>query len=128
MLRKLKEQGITILVSTPYMDEAGSCDQVALMQSGRVLSVNTPQGITRDFKKPLVAVRADNMLSLLDDLKAFEETDDAYPFGEYHHVVMKNELHEQVLRRYLEQRTHKGVELKSVQAGIEDCFIALMKE
>src|SRR5438105_8215250 len=69
MLRRLKQQGISILVSTPYMDEAGLCDRVALMQNGELMSVDTPQGITKAFKKPLLAVKAAKMLPLLNTLK-----------------------------------------------------------
>jgi ABC-type multidrug transport system ATPase subunit len=126
MLKRLKEQGITILVSTPYMDEAGLCDRVALLQTGKILSINTPRGIIDEFKKPIVAVRASNMLHLLNDLKKFEQTEDAYPFGEYHHAVMKNDFSEEILKNYL-QRTNKEVEIKRTEPDIEDCFMALMK-
>ena len=125
MLKRLKEQNITILISTPYMDEASLCDRVALLQTGKILSINTPQGITDDFKKPIMAARATNMLHLLNDLKAFEQTEDAYPFGEYHHAVMKNNFSEESLKKYLEQ-TNKGLELKKTEANIEDCFMSLM--
>ncbi len=127
MLKKLKEQGITILVSTPYMDEAGLCDRVALIQSGKILSVNTPAGVTAKFGKPLWAVKANNMLKLLAALKTFDKVEDAYPFGEYHHVVMKKEYNEQEFRQYLDQRIHEGLEMQPVQPDIEDCFISLMK-
>src|ERR1051325_10354733 len=69
MLRKLKTQGITILVSTPYMDEASLCDRVALMQNGNILSVNSPEGVIDAYKYPLVAVKDTNMLQLLNDLQ-----------------------------------------------------------
>src|SRR6266487_3353669 len=74
MLKRLKQQGITILVSTPYMDEAGLCDRIALMQGGQILSVNTPEGVIASFEHPLVAVKNGNMLRLLNDLKNFEGT------------------------------------------------------
>jgi len=125
MLKRLKEQGITILISTPYMDEAGLCDRVALLQTGKILSINTPQGITGEFSKPIMAARATNMLHLLNDLKAFEQTKDAYPFGEYHHAVMKNNFSEEELKNYL-QRTNEQLELKRTEANIEDCFMFLM--
>src|SRR6266487_3035688 len=102
MLKRLKEQGITILVSTSYMDEASLCDRVALIQLGSILSINTPQGVIDEFKKPLIAVKADNMLHLLNDLKKFEGQEDSYPFGEYHHVVLKNENKETELKNYLQ--------------------------
>jgi ABC-type multidrug transport system ATPase subunit len=126
MLKRLKEQEITILVSTPYMDEASLCDRVALMQSGHILSINTPKKIIDEFKKPIMAARAANMLHLLNDLKAFEETEDAYPFGEYHHAVMKPNFNETALRNYL-LKNNKTLDLKKTEPDIEDCFMALMK-
>jgi ABC-2 type transport system ATP-binding protein len=125
MLKKLKQQGITILVSTPYMDEASLCDRVALIQSGKILSINTPQGVVNEFGKKLLAVKNDDMLPLLNDLKKCKDVEDAYPFGEYHHAVMKSGG-EAELNNYLQQTTRQ-YELKEVQPDIEDCFIALMK-
>ena len=126
MLKKLKKQGITILVSTPYMDEASLCDRVMLMQEGKMLSMNTPQGVIAEFGKPLWAARAADMLALLNNLKQFQDVEDSYPFGEYHHVVLKNDFNEKLLRNYL-TANNKDVELKPVQPNIEDCFMALMK-
>lgn len=125
MLRNLKAQGITILVSTPYMDEAGLCDRVALMQSGKILSIDTPAGVIKNFGKGLVAAKSDNMLQLLDDLLGHESVEDAYPFGEFHHAVLKND-NETGLRGYLEGLGRRFV-MKRVQPDVEDCFIALMK-
>ena len=125
MLKRLKEQEITILVSTPYMDEAGLCDRVALIQLGKILSINTPQKIIDDFKKPIMAAKASNMLHLLNDLKNFEQVEDAYPFGEYHHAVMRNNFSEESLRKYLQQK-NKELELKKTEPDIEDCFMSLM--
>jgi ABC-2 type transport system ATP-binding protein len=127
MLKRLKQQGITILVSTPYMDEASLCDRVALIQSGSILSINTPQGIVNEFEKPLLAVKADNMLHLLNDLKEWEGQQDAYPFGEFHHVVLKNEEAEKELGHYLAPKAHRNLRAKRITPDIEDCFIALMK-
>jgi ABC-type multidrug transport system ATPase subunit len=126
ILERLKKQDITILVSTPYMDEAGLCDRVALMQMGKILSINTPRGIVDDFDKPIMAAKASNMLHLLNDLKEFDKTEDAYPFGEYHHAVMKKNFSPEELKNYL-QRTNQELELKRAEPGIEDCFMSLMK-
>src|SRR6476660_8273989 len=90
MLKRLKQQDITILVSTPYMDEASLCDRVALLQSGSILSINTPGGVVKEFGKRLLAAKSNDMLHLLNDLMQCNDVEDAYPFGEYHHVVMKN--------------------------------------
>lgn len=127
MLKRLKLEGITILVSTPYMDEAGLCDRVALIQSGAILSVNTPQGIINEFGKPLVAVKADRMLPLLNDLKAFDGQEEAYPFGEFHHVVLKNQDEGTRLVDYLQTKPHQNLLIKQTSPDIEDCFMALMK-
>ncbi len=127
MLKKLKEQGITILVSTPYMDEAGMCERVALMQSGQILSIDTPQGIIKKFQKDLFAVRSSNMLPLLNDLKKCKDAEDAYFFGAYHHVVMKHKNEEEELKNYLSKYADDDLEIHKVEPDIEDCFMALMK-
>jgi ABC-2 type transport system ATP-binding protein len=122
MLKKLKQQGITILASTPYMDEASMCDRVALIQEGKLLSVNTPAGVIDGFDRPLLAARSGNMLQLLQELKNMPMVLDAYPFGEYHHVVLKEQAGEAQLKAALQ-----AAELFPVTPDIEDCFMALMK-
>lgn len=127
MLRKLKQQGITILVSTPYMDEAGLCDRIALIQEGRILSLSTPSGVIGEFGNPLLAAKASNMLELLKRLKAAPQVIDAYPFGEYHHVVMKEKNEEDELKKLIVYQQPDTV-MMQVQPNIEDCFMALMKK
>jgi ABC-2 type transport system ATP-binding protein len=126
MLKRLKEQGITILVSTPYMDEASLCDRVALMQKGTIMSINTPDAIVKAFPYPLAAVKSEQMLPLLHQLQSFSGVKDAYVFGEYHHAVLKSETEISALEAFL-KANDAAVELKSVQPNIEDCFMLLMK-
>ena len=129
MLHGLKEQGITILVSTPYMDEASLCDRVALIQKGIILSVNTPKGIIEEFKKPLWAVQAKEMFRLMNAIKEDPAVESCYPFGQHHHVVFKSAADG---KEKLEQIAQKGyfadVVVTSIEPNIEDCFMALMKE
>jgi ABC-2 type transport system ATP-binding protein len=127
MLKKLKEEGITMLVSTPYMDEASLCDRIALIQNGNILSIDTPTGVIKAFKNPLLAIKSANMLTLLNDLKSFQTIQDAYPFGEYHHAVMHPGYKREALESHLRDKDQKEIELKEVQPDIEDCFIALMR-
>ncbi|HTD95164.1 MAG TPA: ABC transporter ATP-binding protein, partial [Chitinophagaceae bacterium] len=127
MLKKLKEEDITILVSTPYMDEAGMCDRVMLMQEGKVLAMDTPERITGGFGHPLLAIRADDMLGLLNLLKGSADVIDAYPFGEYHHVVMKKNYDKEQFTAWLHQQAQPGLEMHEAVPDIEDCFIDLMK-
>jgi ABC-type multidrug transport system ATPase subunit len=127
MLKGLKKQGITILVSTPYMDEASLCDRVALIQTGKILSINTPQGVVDSFSKPLWAVKSNRMLALLNELQEKDFVENVYPFGEYHHVVMKDRSGEEKLRRVIENENNENAVAEKVKADIEDCFIELMR-
>src|SRR6478672_10913717 len=83
MLKRLKQQGITILVSTPYMDEATLCDRIALMQSGNILSIDTPENIVKSYAQKLYAAKADDMYVLANDIKTFSQTASVFPFGEF---------------------------------------------
>jgi ABC-type multidrug transport system ATPase subunit len=127
MLKGLRKQGITILVSTPYMDEASLCDRVALIQNGKILSINTPQGIVNSFSKPLWAVKSTRMLSLLNELQQKDFVENVYPFGEFHHVVIKDRSGEELLQQTIQSKKDENAVVQKVQPDIEDCFIALMK-
>ncbi|MBP6511387.1 MAG: ABC transporter ATP-binding protein [Bacteroidia bacterium] len=126
MLKRLKEQGITILVSTPYMDEASLCDRVALMQDGKFLRIDTPTQIIKNYSKPLLAVKGKEMFPLLQHLKQIEGIEMAYPFGEYHHVVLQNNT---TTLDQLKLQLHiiKDLEIKQAHPDIEDCFIYAMQ-
>ena len=129
MLHRLKVQGITILVSTPYMDEATLCDRVALIQKGVLLSINTPKGVTSEFKKPLWAVKANEMFPLMNSIREDPAVESCYPFGQYHHVVFKTrENNKEKLEQIAQARNYTGLEIHSIEPNIEDCFMALMKE
>lgn len=128
MLHRLKVQGITILVSTPYMDEAGLCDRVALMQKGVLLSVNTPKGIVGEFNKPLWAIKATEMFRLMNEIKADPSVESCYPFGQLHHVVFKSSSDgKEKLEQIAQKGNFKEVEISAIEPNIEDCFMALMK-
>ncbi|WP_372775138.1 ABC transporter ATP-binding protein [Mangrovibacterium sp.] len=127
MLKKLQQQDITILVSTPYMDEAGLCDRVALMQKGEILSIDSPGGIVANYERPLLAVRSDDMHRLIQDLRKWDQVETAYAFGQFVHVTpANNRLKPEELKMYLEQLNHRHVQSSLIQAGIEDVFMALM--
>ena len=126
MLKKLKEQGITILVSTPYMDEASLCDRIALIQNGRFLKIDTPKDIVSQYGNRLWAVQSDNMYKLLTDLRANELSENCFAFGDKHHVSIDNEQFKiDDLRQYLEQKGHTNIEIREIEPSIEDCFMQL---
>ncbi|MDR1180759.1 MAG: ABC transporter ATP-binding protein, partial [Bacteroidales bacterium] len=129
MLRGLKCQGITIVVSTPYMDEAMLCDRIALMQKGKIMSIDTPQGITGKFPQKVFAAKADNMSRLLSDLRSYASVKTCHTFGEFHHLTINNEqLTINNLREMLTEIGHKNVEIKEAAPTIEDCFMELTME
>ncbi len=127
MLQKLKQEGISILVSTPYMDEASLCDRVALMQKGKILDIDTPSHIIDKFPKKLWAVSATNMYQLLMDLRAFSATAACYSFGESHHLTLNNDASdEENLQQYLTEKKHKDLKVSVIKPTIEDCFMAML--
>ena len=128
MLKKLRQQGITILVSTPYMDEATLCDRIALIQNGKIMSIDSPANIINTFPEQLYAVKAEDMYQLLKDIRAHESVKSCFAFGEYLHVTFKEENlgSEQNLACYLDSKNHQELEIKKIDPTIEDCFIRLI--
>lgn len=128
MLWKLKrEHGITVLVSTPYMDEAVQCDRIALIQNGEFLRIDSPARIISSYKERLWAVRSDEMHQLLTDLRQYPEVSTAFSFGENYHITVGKQLTTQRMMAYLNVKGHHNVSVSPVSATIEDCFMSLMK-
>lgn len=128
MLKKLRcEYGITILVSTPYMDEAIQCDRIALIQEGEIMKVDTPKGIINAFSQALWAVSSDKMHKLLQHLRSHDDVISAFSFGESYHVTVSQSASMDTLRQYLESLGHHNVSISAADASIEDCFISLLK-
>jgi ABC-2 type transport system ATP-binding protein len=127
MLGRLKADGITILVSTPYMDEARRCDRIALIQKGSILSVNEPEAIIRDFPGDLYGVQAANTHLLLREVRGYSGTDTCFAFGDALHVTFK-EGQSTALLPYLNSKGLNDAQLEKITPGIEDCFIHLLKD
>lgn len=125
MLRGLKERGITILVSTPYMDEASRCDRIALCSEGQILGIDTPEGIVQGFDKRLYGISASDMFALLERARQVGGVEECYPFGEKHHLVASEEFDAERFRRELGDV--EGLDIIAVEPTIEDMFIKLMK-
>lgn len=125
LLRDLQKQKITIIVSTPYMDEAGLCDRVALIQEGRIMKIDSPANITKQFGKTLWAFRSDDMYQLMLDLTSMPEVFSCYPFGSEHHVVFNDPT--QPIEAITKRLHHRNLTAKQIEPSIEDCFMDLMK-
>jgi len=127
MLKKLQKKDITIMVSTPYMDEASLCDRVALMQKGEIMTIDTPGNITKDFERKLFSIKADNKYKLIRDLRNSEESYSVNAFGQFIHYTDLNENKEpKEIEMYLTNLNHSNIEVKIINPNIEDCFIELM--
>jgi len=138
MLASLKDKGITILVSTPYMDEANMCDRVALMQNGQIMGLDTPEVLTSQFNELLFGIKSSNLYKCINDLREYQFAGRVYPFGEYLHYVDKrgvefekgNGKELQIImvdiKEYLQNRGNEAVEVIEVKPDIEDRFIQLM--
>jgi ABC-type multidrug transport system ATPase subunit len=127
MLINLKKEGITIIVSTPYMDEASLCDRVALIQNGEIMKIDKPDNIVHEFEKEIFAVHTKDFYKLLRDLQKYELTHSVYPFGESLHFISKNkEDASKQLEAYLKLNSHESIEIKRIKPNIEDVFMELM--
>jgi len=129
MLKKLQQKEITILVSTPYMDEANLCDRVALMQKGQILDVDSPLRITEKFPRRILQVRTDEIYRLVNDLRAYEKAESVFAFGQFVHFTgINDDVETTELDVYLEKQNHKNIVVEEIQPGIEDVFMSLMEE
>jgi len=129
MLKRLKQQGITIMVSTPYMDEATLCDRIALIQSGKILSVNTPASVVQAYPDKLYSIKGDTVSKMLRDTRAYSNILDVYAFGEYLHATFKDGADNITgITGYLKSKGHNNVEVTEAVPTIEDCFIRLLKQ
>ncbi|MDR0558817.1 MAG: ABC transporter ATP-binding protein [Prevotellaceae bacterium] len=130
MLKRLKQQGITIMVSTPYMDEATLCERIALIQNGKIMSIDTPTAIVSRFPQKLFAAKTADMSRLLRDLRTFEGIKSCYSFGDVHHFTFygESESEHQKLRAFLAENRHQNIDIRQIAPTVEDCFMALNDE
>jgi ABC-type multidrug transport system ATPase subunit len=131
LLGRLKADGLTAVVSTPYMDEADRCDRIALVQRGKLLAVDTPEKVASSFDRPLLAVRAGRRYDLLRTLREYPHTNTAYPFGESIHFTDKRAdtpaaTQQSELRAFLGARGFADAAIEPTAPTVEDTFMARM--
>ncbi len=128
MLKRLQKKDITILVSTPYMDEAALCDRIALIQNGEILEIDTPEAIVKHFPKQIYNVSANNMYQLINCLNDFESKHSVYPFGEFvHYTDSRSDFNPTELETYLKSKNLFNIKIERTVATIEDTFMELAK-
>ena len=118
MLKNLRKQGITILVSTPYMDEATLCDRIALIQNGEFMKIEPPQNIINSFPETLWAVKAEHMSTLLSDLRSCIGVKSCF-------TVDTEKLSLENLITFLQKKGHTGIHVNPINPTIEDCYMQL---
>ncbi len=133
LLARLKDTGLTTVVSTPYMDEATRCDRIALMHRGRLLAVDTPDGITRAFDRPLLGIRVRDRYKALLALRTYEYAHSAYPFGDVIHYADERaeasvEQISRDLNAFLGANGFADPSIEPLTPTVEDSFIARTEE
>ena len=129
ILKRLQDMGITIIVSTPYMDEAGLCDRVALIQGGKILKIDKPSELVSSIGKRILAISGEKNYQLLRKLEGFQHTENVYPFGEsLHYIDVRREFDAHEIQNYLKGELTGDIQITEVSPTIEDCFISLMLE
>jgi ABC-type multidrug transport system ATPase subunit len=131
LLGQLKASGMTIVVSTPYMDEADRCDRVALVQNGKLLAIDTPHNVAQSFDRPLFAIRTPDRYRALVALRGRSATHSVYPFGEVLHYTdgrsdaATDRIADEV-QQFLSEQGFAGVAIERTAPTVEDSFIANM--
>lgn len=129
ILNRLKCKGITIVVSTPYMDEAVQCDRVALIQNGEIMKIETPQMIINSFSKTLYGIKNKERHTIFKLLSRYQNTYSCYTFGQSIHQTFINQNEEpQNLELYLKLNNTHNSSITEINPTIEDCFIELSKQ
>jgi len=127
MLSELKSKGISILVSTPYMDEAGRCDRIALVNDGRILAADSPEGLVKKYDFPLYSISGREKYAILKAVRASGSVKECYPFGDCHHIVPEEGFRPERLLADLAENGFHDVKVEPMAPGIEDVFIKLMR-
>ncbi len=129
MLYRIRDAGVTMLVSTPYMDEASLCDRISLIQKGRIIETGTPAGIVAKYPHRLFGVSGMPAYPLLKYLRQCPGVLRCFSFGSEHHVAVDPaRTSTEHLQATLEQAGFRQVVVREISASIEDCFMELAKE
>ena len=128
MLYKLKKENITIIVSTPYMDEADRCDRVALIQEGSILKIDKPSKIADNYGSKLYAVSADNKYKLIQALRAHKQIASVNAFGDSVHINYVEDRVDKNLAAHLKSEGLNKVLIREIEPGIEDTFLKLIEK
>lgn len=128
LLKRFKEEGITIIVSTPYMDEAALCDRIALIQEGKIMKIDTPMEVVKNYDKNLISIRTNKNHTLINDLKTFDSGSQAYLFGQKIHFSTINKIDQSNLFDFIKNKNYTDIDIAPCEPTIEDCFLSLINK
>ena len=129
ILKSIRTQGITVMVSTPYMDEATRCDRIAMIQEGQILGINTPAAFIREFQGKLYTFRSENIFSLLNIMEQCPLRCNYYPYGEHCHIAFYDDVATALpqFEQFLEEKGQSHGEIIAIDPSVEDCFIEIVQ-
>jgi ABC-2 type transport system ATP-binding protein len=129
ILKSIRHEGITVVVSTPYMDEATRCDRIALIQDGRIIGINPPGTFIQNFKGKLFTFRCDNIFALLSAMERCPLNCNYYPYGDNCHIAFYDSLDTALptFEKFLQENGLRHETLVSINPSVEDCFIEIVK-
>lgn len=129
MLHNLKDEGITIIASTPYMDEADQCDRVALIQDGSILKISTPTEVAHSFSTSLFGIKSMQRFQLIQTLKQYKHVKSVHPFGDsVHYADRRDDVNTHDLEDYLKGEGIEDISIQKIDPNIEDTFMELMEK
>jgi len=130
ILHNIQNQNITVLVSTPYMDEASLCNRIALIQSGHIIKIETPQQIILDFEGKLFRLETVEIFHILSIMKNCQLNCNYYPYGNHLHIAFYGNSTELLSQftQFLEKHKVNYKNLEAINPTIEDCFIELVNK
>jgi ABC-2 type transport system ATP-binding protein len=129
ILKSIRHEGITVVVSTPYMDEATRCDRIALIQDGRIIGINPPGTFIQNFKGKLFTFRCDNIFALLSAMERCPLNCNYYPYGDNCHIAFYDSLDTALptFEKFLLENGLRHETLVAINPSVEDCFIEIVK-
>jgi len=129
ILKDIQHKGVTVVVSTPYMDEATRCDRIALIQNGEIVKIDTPNKIISNFRGHLFTMKTDDIFGLMQLMEQFELRCNYYPYGEHFHIAFYDDVEKALpaFEDFLQQHEREHGEIKPITPNIEDCFIELIQ-
>ena len=129
ILKSIRKHGITVVVSTPYMDEATRCDRIAMIQEGKIIGINTPATFIENFNGKLYTFKSEDIFSLLNAMESCPLDCNYYPYGEHCHIAFYDDIATALpqFEKFLSDNKLQHDEIRAIAPSVEDCFIEIVQ-